>query len=115
MQLDLGRVLIVPIRSAIGETIHRWKIQVVDKTILDEPLTIRGDGAVLEAMRDIHNRELTFQNANRPSQRYLCLRYIISYLNAKRLGTLDWVENLESNGFMWAFPGPTYDSLPFSC
>lgn len=50
--------------------------------------------------------ELDFLSAKRPRPRYLYLRFMLSYLNAKRLG-LDDVAHRMENGRFWA-PGGRY-------
>ena len=54
----------------------------------------------------MHQKELTFRTLRRPAKRFLYFRFIITYINAKRLGNTQFTEAVEGRERFWASPGP---------
>ncbi|KAK4906428.1 hypothetical protein LTR66_017718 [Elasticomyces elasticus] len=106
--LDRGIIAIVPVFSAhYGSS--RWKCIVLQDTYRDTIIDVYRDerGTVQrKQIKDFDEMELHFLSAKRPRPRYLYLRFMLSYLNAKRLG-LDNVVHRMENGKFWA-PGGRY-------
>lgn len=50
-------------------------------------------------LQHLHNKPLTFINENRPRRRYLYFRFLISYLNAKRLNKGNITVPIETRKF----------------
>ncbi|KAI2785666.1 hypothetical protein POX_h09424 [Penicillium oxalicum] len=111
--LDQGTIVIVP---APGDfTVPtKWRCLVLDRSKGMDIICLRTDvkdmdrtsgrGDQFVRVKDLHDLPLTFLNDNRPRRRYLYLRFIISYLNAKRQNMADLSVPLETKQF-WPSPG----------
>ncbi|KAJ5980278.1 hypothetical protein N7481_007576 [Penicillium waksmanii] len=100
--LDTGAIAIVPVPQGTSP-IAQWKCVVLDESQNDEIAWYCGDGTSI-LVKDLDERELRFLNDNRPRRRYLYFRFLISYLNAKRLGKTSAVRNIEQRRF-WPSDG----------
>ncbi|KAK2821807.1 hypothetical protein FQN49_007651 [Arthroderma sp. PD_2] len=97
--MDTGNVVIVPVGPPADEESIEWKILVTDSALRKH---VAADGVKWNA---IHGKTLTFLGRKRPAKRYLYFRYIMTYLMLKNKGRLDWVQEVETGGCMWATPG----------
>ena len=54
----------------------------------------------------MHQKELAFRTLRRPAKRFLYFRFIITYINAKRLGNTQFTEAVEGKERFCESPGP---------
>lgn len=92
-KVDKGLVVIVP----KGELIERrWKIRVLDKSILNQKL--RGISWI-----DLDDTELKFRNEARPSARYLYFLYAVAVLKKAQKSNQAWQD--DHGKYIWATQG----------
>ncbi|KAJ5905247.1 uncharacterized protein N7473_002163 [Penicillium subrubescens] len=107
--LDSGKIVIVPIvedKSKLAPPL-RWKCVLTDSKCGNETL-FRHRG-VETKWHEIHNKELTFLNANRPARRYLYFRFIMTYIIRKKEkaeSSKDFTDEVEKEEPFWPSPGP---------
>ncbi|KAJ9286803.1 hypothetical protein DTO021C3_5535 [Paecilomyces variotii] len=102
--LDAGQIVIVPMPPQPEEEATRWKCLVIDHEIMDNVVLAMDDTI---RFKDIHGKALEFLSNSRPAKRYLYFRFIITYLfHKRRASNLEWVEEVEAKGTLWATPGP---------
>ena len=127
--LDSGAIVIVPVPPAQGSYATKWKCVLVDESSRCKMFTRLADKIlrwnvsfcfpitcfVLAVfcllifcllVKDVDGKELQFLSENRPAQRYLYFRYIITYLYAKKAGNTDWTERVENCNDFWPTSGP---------
>lgn len=118
MAFDKGQIVIVPYdgSSSTNDSGQRWKVQVVDKFLL-EPDNDDDDGGNSDGWqmglpwRIYNNTELDFRGAiSRPGRRYLYAHYITNLLRTYRLKKPDWQLMVEERRQrrVWATPGKWY-------
>ncbi|KAI4245674.1 MAG: hypothetical protein L6R42_010134 [Xanthoria sp. 1 TBL-2021] len=100
--LDNGEIAIVP-HGSIDSNPTEWKIIVLHTDLFNKFLWESPFTGATTTWNEIHNRPLVWKNDNRPARRYLYLRYVLTWLAARRKGYPDWQEKLPS-GTMWATP-----------
>ncbi|KAJ6016929.1 hypothetical protein N7451_000308, partial [Penicillium sp. IBT 35674x] len=94
--LDKGEIAIIQMPGRMT-TPTTWQCVVLDES-LNNNIIFQHAGTIIR-VQDLDGRRLTFKNDNRPRRRYLYMRFIISYLWAKRrdLPTMD--EKVEARKF----------------
>ncbi|EFQ96806.1 hypothetical protein MGYG_08730 [Nannizzia gypsea CBS 118893] len=98
--MDMGNVVVVATKApSAADEIVQWKLVVTDPALLKH---VAADGAKWNVL---HGKTLTFLGHNRPAKRYLYFRYVMTYLMLKDQGRLDWVQEVETGGCIWAAPG----------
>ncbi len=104
--LDEGDIVIVPIPTEDGPT--RWRCLLVNQDKRDLTCWTRSSG---KSRPDKHTwaeydgQELQFLSDNRPARRFLYFRFIITYLNARRMKNFDFSTSVEARKIFWASPG----------
>ncbi|KAL3465565.1 hypothetical protein BJX64DRAFT_285496 [Aspergillus heterothallicus] len=96
-RLDQGVIVIVPLDEKISAP-TRWKCVVLDDTKLDEIISQPPEDQAFK-LRDFDGKELRFLTDNRPARRFLYFRFIISYLHAKRNGSLAIQKKVDTKRF----------------
>ncbi|CAG8410221.1 unnamed protein product [Penicillium salamii] len=92
----------------VMKTPTEWRCIVLNES-LDMDVVYSGDyrpgqeGSIIRA-QDLDNRPLQFTSANRPLRRYLYMRFLISYLWAKRHLVAGLEQKVESKRF-WPSAG----------
>ncbi|CAG8092718.1 unnamed protein product [Penicillium salamii] len=105
--LNRGEIAIVPM-AGVMKTPTEWRFIVLNES-LDMDVAYSGDyrpgqeGSIIRA-QDLDNRPLQFTSANRPLRRYLYMRFLISYLWAKRHLVAGLEQKVESKRF-WPSAG----------
>ncbi|KAJ5802791.1 uncharacterized protein N7503_005241 [Penicillium pulvis] len=106
--LDEGIISILPVPNAVGEfeTPTTWKCVLLDlrSRNMSDTIVRKQDGDYYR-LKDLDNRVLTFLSDNRPRRRYLYFRFLISYLNAKRLN-IDFAPSKFDVRTFWPSQGP---------
>ncbi|KAJ9252121.1 hypothetical protein DTO207G8_4954 [Paecilomyces variotii] len=102
--LDDGSIAIVPVPEDNSGEGTRWKCILVDDSRKKLVCLVKGD--TLIRWEDLDGKELTFLTSNRPSRRFLCFRFIVTYLHAKNSGNTSFIEKVEDRARFWASPGP---------
>ncbi|KAJ5237900.1 hypothetical protein N7489_007991 [Penicillium chrysogenum] len=105
--LDKGDIAIVPMPGKIADRTE-WRCVVLNESI-DKDIVYQPDfqpGAQPETIRvkDLDLRPLKFLSDNRPRRRYLYMRFLISYLWAKRRNLPDIATKVEAKRF-WPSEG----------
>ncbi|KAK2813559.1 hypothetical protein FQN49_008284 [Arthroderma sp. PD_2] len=98
--LDTGLVAIVPVAAPADDEEVKWKLLVTEPERLED-FALPGI-----KWNDLHGKLLTFVGRNRPAKRYLCFRYVMTYLLLKAKGWLGWAKEADAGECMWAVPGP---------
>ncbi|KAL4788728.1 hypothetical protein BJX76DRAFT_3880 [Aspergillus varians] len=99
-RLDQGVIAIVPMSGGF-EVPTRWKCILIDESkaknfIWDAPPTQSHE---LIHLGDLDGKELEFLTDNRPARRFLYFRFVISYLYAKRKGTITITDKVGKTKF----------------
>ncbi|KAJ5172130.1 hypothetical protein N7492_004723 [Penicillium capsulatum] len=100
--LDEGVIAVVPIPGRMTAP-TAWRCVVLDESKGEDDVYDHGNG-VTTRVKDLDGRVLQFLNDNRPCRRYLYFRFIISYLQAKKLQLTDVTEKVEAKRF-WPSEG----------
>ncbi|KAJ5793509.1 hypothetical protein N7457_000108 [Penicillium paradoxum] len=95
--LDQGIIAVIPIPSAITEP-TTWRCVVLDESKNENFVYKRETGEIIK-VKHLDERRLSFLSENRPRRRYLYFRFLISYLNAKRMKLSDITEKVEARRF----------------
>ncbi|KAJ5560244.1 hypothetical protein N7513_002643 [Penicillium frequentans] len=103
-QMDQGRIAIVPAEFPVTAENSSWKCFVIVDDMMDKIVTSYGDERIL--WRHLHEKPLTFRTPNRPARRYLYLRFLATYMYAKKHGYTRFTEAVETNKDFWPSPGP---------
>ncbi|OBT91260.1 hypothetical protein VE02_00258 [Pseudogymnoascus sp. 03VT05] len=96
--LTKGSTVIMPDKPVYGEEAI-WRCIVVQKSKASNVL-YRGT-----TWNDIDGKPLEFLTSNRPARRYFYLRYVMTFLQQRRLGNLEWLDDAKSRGYHWGLPG----------
>ncbi|KAJ5578387.1 uncharacterized protein N7459_007351 [Penicillium hispanicum] len=100
--LDKGVIAVVPIPGKMTAP-TTWRCVVLDESKGKDMVYNHGNG-IYTRVEDLDGRVLQFLNDNRPRRRYLYFRFIISYLQAKKLQLADVTEKVEAKRF-WPSEG----------
>ncbi|KAK4213387.1 hypothetical protein QBC37DRAFT_286002 [Rhypophila decipiens] len=102
---DQHSIVIIPVDNK-EQTIKRWKMEVVNKGIEEGPLYIEKGKPLFG--KDLHGRELTFRNDERPAARFLYFKFVLALVwmrDVKRPGwQVFWAKYYQERPF--AIPGP---------
>ncbi|KAL8686324.1 MAG: hypothetical protein Q9218_007185 [Villophora microphyllina] len=96
--LDSGRVVLVPKNYQSEPT--NWTLVITDTSIRQSQIFPGLKWA------DLDGKDLQFLTSNRPARRFLYCRFVITYLECKKTGNLDWVKRVDAKGTLWTTPGP---------
>ncbi|KAL8912926.1 MAG: hypothetical protein Q9172_007394 [Xanthocarpia lactea] len=98
-------VTVVP-STTVETTPTKWKLVVLNAAIMDNIFFTDYFSITPQRLwrwKDIHNRELSFLNNNRPARRFLYLRYTLAWLHANDKNWPGFKE-IVPPGTVWASP-----------
>ncbi|KAJ5378169.1 uncharacterized protein N7496_005578 [Penicillium cataractarum] len=96
---DSARIFIVPNQIQMPERMDtEWKCLLVD------PAT-DGNQVACDDGRERTYWRLEFRTNNRPARRYLCFRFLITYIYAKQKGFKQFTDKVECRSTFWGSPG----------
>jgi len=125
-QMDQGKIAIIPAEFPVTAEKSSWKCFVVVDDMMDKIMTNYGDERILWRVsleysrflsnlylltciflhKHLHEKPLTFRTPNRPARRYLYLRFLATYMYAKKIEYTRFTEAVETNRDFWPSPGP---------
>ncbi|KKZ65813.1 hypothetical protein EMCG_01198 [[Emmonsia] crescens] len=107
--MDVGAIAIVPIVPEEEEEIPtEWRCVLIKESYRDRIFSRDLTGHA-SRWNELDGKPLSFlTSSNRPAGRFLFFRFIMTYLQAKIQGHVEWTEKIETNTAydLWPLPGP---------
>lgn len=92
---DKYQIVIVPVDTTYP--IRQWKVEVINPVINNTPWAIDKDGTK-HLGRDLHGKEPSFRNENRPAARFIYFHFIMALVQTGDLARIIIYRNLV---FLW--------------